>query len=193
MFYTDEKTLKALQKGDVKAFEKIYYLYNGHVFNFIHGMLRESTVAKDLTQDVFVQIWNKRTDIDSANNFEGYLFTVAKNSVYLHLRRKVLFDNYVVKMEPEPEYKEPDVDKILDNKLFEEKITRLIKELPEARRKIFLLYWKSDMNYREIADLLSISDKTVATQVRRTLDFLKDRIGYTAPVLILFILQGLIE
>ena len=61
------------------------------------------------------------------------------------------------------------------------------EELPPARREVFMLYWKSGLNYREIAEQLDISEKTVATQVHRSLDFLRDKLGTIAFSVSLFL------
>ena len=68
-----------------------------------------------------------------------------------------------------------------------EYILKLLEELPPARREVFMLYWKSGLNYREIAEQLDISEKTVATQVHRSLDFLRDKLGTIAFSVSLFL------
>ncbi|MCC8187784.1 MAG: RNA polymerase sigma-70 factor [Bacteroides sp.] len=172
----DQNVLKGLKKGNPHALEKIYLVYNSRVYNFIYSMIKDSVVCKDLTQDVFLQLWNKRGDVDCSGNFNGYLFTIAKNTVYMYLRRELLMQNYLQKMEDEAGQQDLETEQKLDNVFFRENVMTLIEELPEARKNIFLLYWKSEMSYREIAELLSISEKTVATQVRRTLRFLYERL-----------------
>ena len=188
MSHIDEETLKALKRGQVVDFEKIYRLYVGRVYNFIFSMIKDSVVSKDLTQDVFVQIWNKRADIDYTGNFEGYLFTITKNMVYYHIRRELLLQNYISKMKHDTDGRLSDIEKKLDDEFFAENISKFVEELPEARKKIFLLYWKSDMSYKEIAEQLSISEKTVATQVNRSLRFLREKIdGKMLSVILLFL------
>jgi len=189
----DEETMEAFKRGQMKAFEKIYRFYNGRVYNFVYAMLKDSYTSKDLTQDVFVQIWNKRENIDSNNNFDGYIFTVAKNMVYVHIRRELLLQNYINKTESDTNTDTSEIERKLDDKLWEENILKLIEDLPDGRKKVFLLYWKSGMNYKEIADVLSISEKTVATQVRRSLQFLREKIdGDTLAILLIFLSGNLL-
>ena len=69
--------------------------------------------------------------------------------------------------------------------MLEEYILKLIRELPESRRRIFMMYWKEELNYMEIARQLSISEKTVATQVQRSLQFLRSKMRYVALGLLL--------
>lgn len=174
--HIDPKILRELNHGQSEALEKIYLCYNGRIYNFIQGMIRDPAISKDLTQDVFLQVWTKRSGIDPAGNFNGYLFTIARNIVYMYLRRELLFQNYLLDLEEEAAKDDLEAERKLDDALVREQVMKLIEELPEARRNIFLLYWKSEMSYREIADVLSLSEKTVATQVRRSLRFLCERL-----------------
>lgn len=80
-----------------------------------------------------------------------------------------------------------EIDEELDYLFLEEYILKLLEELPPARREVFMLYWKSGLNYREIAEQLDISEKTVATQVHRSLDFLRDKLGTIAFSVSLFL------
>lgn len=190
MEYIDKGTIEAFRDGQISGFEKIYRLFNGRVYNFVFSIIRDSSLAKDLTQDTFLLIWDRRANIDGANNLEGYIFTVAKNAVYQHIRRKLLLQKYINKSETNLEPENTGIEQKLDNKLFEEDVLKLINELPESRKKIFLLFWKSDMSYREIAELLSVSEKTVATQIHRSLQFLREKFGNKTLYIILLFLSG---
>lgn len=192
MGYIDKGTIEAFRNGQISGFEKIYRLFNGRVYNFVFSIIRDSSLAKDLTQDTFLLIWDRRANIDGANNLEGYIFTVAKNAVYQHIRRKLLLQKYINKSETNLEPENAGIEQKLDNKLFEEDVLKLINELPESRKKIFLLFWKSDMSYREIAELLSVSEKTVATQIHRSLQFLREKFGNkTLYIILLFLSENL--
>ena len=116
-------------------------------------------------------------NIDLEGNFDGYLFKISQNMVYHYVRRELLLQNYVDRLANESSDESVEIDEELDYLFLEEYILKLLEELPPARREVFMLYWKSGLNYREIADQLNISEKTVATQVHRSLDFLRDKLG----------------
>ncbi len=157
----------------------MYRAYNARIYNFVLSMTGNAGVAKDITQDIFLQIWEKRLNIDPEGNFDGYLFKISQNMVYHYVRRELLLQNYVDKLSNESSDESVEIDGELDYLFLEEYILKLIEELPPARRG-FMLYWKSGLNYREIAEQLNISEKTVATQVHRSLDFLRDKLGMIA-------------
>lgn len=181
----DDKIIAGLKNGRSRSLETVYRHYGGKVYNFIHAMVKDEDTAKDLAHDVFLHLWERRANIDCSNNFEGYLFKIAQRIVFHHVRRAVLFQHYLDTMLREPadpgaargQVAGAEAEHRLDRLLLEEQIARLVEQLPEARRRIFLLYWKKEMSYREIAALLSISEKTVATQVARSLQFLRSQMG----------------
>ena len=78
----DGHLLIDLKNGDEKAFETLFWKYNEHVYHFIYSLLYEKSMAEDLTQNVFLKIWEKHETIDVEQNFDAYLFTIARNLVY---------------------------------------------------------------------------------------------------------------
>lgn len=179
--------LQLLKVGNKNAFEALYRGYNARIYNFVLSMVSNAGVAKDITQDIFLHIWEKRLNIDLEGNFDGYLFKISQNMVYHYVRRELLLQNYVDRLANESSDESVEIDEELDYLFLEEYILKLLEELPPARREVFMLYWKSGLNYREIADQLNISEKTVATQVHRSLDFLRDKLGIIAFSVSLFL------
>ena len=112
--------------------------------------------------------------------------------VYQTFRKNVVRENYINSLQiQELIVQSNSMEDNIDSDFLEEYIMSLVEALPKSRRDIFLLYWKSGLNYKEIATQLSISDKTVATQVRRSIFYLKEQIGNVAlTILLLMLSQG---
>ena len=87
--------LQLLKEGNKNAFEALYRGYNARIYNFVLSMVSNAGVAKDITQDIFLHIWEKRLNIDLEGNFDGYLFKISQNMVYHYVRRELLLQNYV--------------------------------------------------------------------------------------------------
>lgn len=139
-----------------------------------------------------MQIWDKRENINCDDNFEGYLFRICRNMVYHYIRRELLSQSYLISQDEKSDLAtQNDMDTELDAKFLENYIVELIQELPEARRRVFMMYWKQELNYKEIAGQLSISEKTVATQVQRSLKYLRNRMGNVSfyMLLVVFIIE----
>lgn len=167
------KLLEALKNGDSKAFEAVFRKFNAKVYGFVMATLFDKDLAEDITQSVFLSVWEHRTNIDPGRNFQGYIFTIARNMVYRHTEniiRNRRFEEYIRKSLSE---KSSATEEHIDAALLEDMIMRMIEKLPEARRRIFLMSFRDQMSNREIAEELSLSTKTVETQIRRSTEFLK--------------------
>lgn len=172
----DKKVLQGLRNGKASHFETVYHLYCGWVYNFVYQVTGNIQVAQDITQDVFLQIWNYRRSIDVDKNFEGYLFRIARNEIAHYIRKELKKQVYVRALEEDGADEGCCVETEVDLAVKADYIAQLSEALPDARRQIFTLYWKSGMSYKEIAELLSISPKTVATQVQRSLQYFRSKL-----------------
>lgn len=86
----DGNLLIDLKNGDEKAFETLFWEYNQHVYHFVYSLLYDKSMAADLTQNVFLKIWEKHETIDPEQNFDAYLFTIARNLVYKETENRLL-------------------------------------------------------------------------------------------------------
>lgn len=163
-----------LSKDDEKAFEYIYWKYNSHIYNFANSLLYSEDIAENVTQNVFMKIWEKRHDIDPDQNFNAYLFTIARNMVYKETEQRLMSEQYVDEYENDaPDFS---TEQTLGYHFTDEYYHRLVEELPPARREIFKLSRFKKLSNKEIASLLSISEKTVETQLYRATGFLKQKL-----------------
>jgi len=170
----DSKMLLRLKTGDVGAFEHVFRIFNGKIYHFVQAILFDKSLAEDITQNVFLSLWEHRHEINPEKNFSAYLFTIAKNRVYRETEKRILasgYEEHAKKLHPDDE--DFSTEETIDANLLEETILRLISKLPEARRKIFLLHFTEDLSNKEIAKRLSISEENVEMQLRRSRDYLR--------------------
>ena len=160
--------------GDMKAFESLYKAYAGKVFNYINSFIYDPDLAKDITQNTFLQLWEVRSQLDPNGNIEGYIYSISRNLLFREIRRLNILRNYTDRIKEN-----------LSRDMIEQQILALLAELPEARRRIFLMRWSNGLSNKEIAQKLSISEKTVSTQIHRTIHFLKSKIG---PIFMVFLI-----
>ena len=162
----DGNLLIDLKNGDEKAFETLFWEYNQHVYHFVYSLLYDKS-----------KIWEKHETIDPEQNFDAYLFTIARNLVYKETENRLLSEKLTESLQRQLS----DVDSLMEERIdaesLREYINSLIEELPPSRREIFRLSRHEHLSYREIAERLSISEKTVETQLSRALRFLRDRLS----------------
>lgn len=185
--------LLRLSNDDEKAFEFIYWKYNAHVYNFANSLLYSTKIAQDITQNVFLKIWEKRHEINPEQNFNAYLFTIARNMVYKETEQKLLAEQSLRQLQEEEDVLDMSTIQTLDYHFTEELCRSLVEELPPARREIFKLSRFERLSNKEIALRLSISERTVETQLYRATRFLKRKLlsdEGLGLLILLFIIQS---
>lgn len=176
----EKELIIALKQGNEKAFNILYKQYWKQVYNFCRLYLTNTEEAEEVVQDVFVRLWQSRDFLRENDNFKGLLFIISRNLVFNQTRKSFNHDFYTLSLlealENMPEENSYDIEKELEAKDLSAYIDLLIAELPPQRQKIFHLSRKEHKNYKEIADLMHLSEKTVEHQVSEALKFLRKHI-----------------
>lgn len=170
--------LSRLIEGDSTAFDELYHVYSSHIYYFVYNTLFNKSLAEDITQSCFIKIWEKRAELDLSKNFSSYLYTIAKNLVYRESERQVQDAKYLTfikELEGETTYT---VEDDIHLEFMQKRIHELIEELPPVRKKIFILSRMKGYSNKEIATELSVSERTIETQIYRTLLFLKEKLKH---------------
>lgn len=176
----EKELIIALKQGNEKAFNILYKQYWKQVYNFCRLYLTNMEEAEEVVQDVFVRLWQSRDFLRENDNFKGLLFIISRNLVFNQTRKSFNHDFYTLSLlealENMPEENSYDIEKELEAKDLSAYIDLLIAELPPQRQKIFHLSRKEHKSYKEIADLMHLSEKTVEHQVSEALKFLRKHI-----------------
>lgn len=184
----DPDVLFRLKQGDEKAFEVVYWKYSSWVFNFIQSLLYDKSLAEDLTQTVFLKIWEKRTNIEPELGFDSYLFAIARNLVYKETESRLQSEQVNITLKNRSVEIESLTEENIDADSLKEYIDTLVEQLPPSRKDIFYLSRRQHLSNKEIAIRLSISEKTVETQLYRALRFIKQKLSDDIHLAILIFL-----
>ena len=176
MSILDEKTLiLGLQKGSITVFERIFSLYHKRIYNFCLSLHQSSDCAEETVQKVFVALWEQHEQVDENKPIGPYLYSISRYMIYQNFRKKVYqkaaFDHFILNS---PVTNESTKDEVLFNELVNF-LESQIERLPERQREIFKLSRFKGLTYMKIAEKLNITENTVDTQIRRALDFLRDK------------------
>ncbi|MDO5665547.1 MAG: RNA polymerase sigma-70 factor [Bacteroidia bacterium] len=182
--HIDRNMLLRLKSGNQDAFEFIFNKYYNSIYTFVLNTLYDKLFAEDIAQSVFVILWEQRHTINEEKNIANFLYTIAKNSVYRQTERLLLKLKYE-EHEKESPITRIDIEEDVNSRFLEDILSELIEKLPPARKEIFILSRKKHFTNREIAQQLSISEKTVETQLRRSLIFLKEKMQYYLTLFLL--------
>ncbi|AIM36839.1 hypothetical protein KO02_09110 [Sphingobacterium sp. ML3W] len=157
--YEDKILITRLKNSNIEAFNAIYWKYQSRLYANIYKLLKNSDATKDILQDVFVTLWEKRNDIDSNREIIGWLFTVSYNkSINLlknNIRKSLIFDEYNEDLQVETN------DTVDVEKDHLDLLDKAINQLSPQKRKVFDLCKLQGKTYEETAIELNISKHTV--------------------------------
>lgn len=174
---TDADYIQCLKKDDFTAFDVLFHKYAQSLYAFALSITRDTFAAEDITQLVFLKVWENRFRINEFLSFKSFLFSVAYRETISWLRKenseKRRVDGYaqlVGSLTNETEWS-------VEFSSMELIANRLIEEMPEKRREIFRLSREHGYSNKEIADMLNISVKTVENQMTSALKYLREKLG----------------
>ncbi len=165
--------ISQLVHGDQEAFTSLYHSYVEHVFYFALRYLKTREDAENITQEVFVKIWETRQRIKPEGSFSAYLFTIAKNLIFNINRKKVNEAAYLDHLTRVVSHMDSGTEKALFYRELQEQVDRCVEQLPGQRKRVFVLSRQEGLSHKEISLKLGISEKTVAAHIRLGLQALR--------------------
>jgi|WetSurMetagenome_2_1015567.scaffolds.fasta_scaffold129863_1 RNA polymerase sigma-70 factor, ECF subfamily len=180
-----KELFEKIKSGDEHSFEILFLKYYKPLCTYAFQFVNEIEEAEEVAQDFFVKLWEKRSVIEIDSSLNNYMFRSIKN----HCLNLLLHNN--IKNRYSEKIKETANSSVDSSQFFlepglAEKIERAINLLPKKRKEVFRLSREEGLKYKEIADRLSISVKTVEAQMGLALKFLRDQLSEFDPRLILF-------
>lgn len=179
----DEELLCQVREGDLHAFNVLFHRYYAALCAFaFHYVSMED--AEEICQDLFVWLWNNRTELYFTKSLQAYLFRAVQ------LRSLSRIDKNTAKKRIERLYwqSHPDVEPQVDDYQVEELIIRIreaVDRLPESYREAFVRHRFHGSTYQEIAQQLHVSPKTVDYRIQRALKLLREDLQEYFPLLLL--------
>lgn len=168
--------IEKLHDSDAKAFEEIYRLFHQKIYNFILRYVQDKADAQELTQLFFVRLWVKRNRLSSIKPLESQVYIIARNLVIDEFRKKARANKLKAQLKLNVESSRNITEQAVLYSDLREHLENVIETLPEKRKVIFKLNRQKGLTYREIAEKLSISQKTVEAQMSRALQRIRTKL-----------------
>jgi RNA polymerase sigma-70 factor, ECF subfamily len=172
---TEKELYLRIRQGDKDAFREFYNLHQGPLFSFLRSKGLDSEDAGDLIQQAFLIIWEKRASIDPDRSLRSFLFTTAYNRMLNHFRDKK-------SGEPEFAYKlEHGGQNPHEKTETSEAMKRLqaaLEAMPEKRRCVFELCYLQGFSYKEAAETMNVSPKTIENHMALALKELREALKH---------------
>lgn len=186
MTRSDVQLMLDVKAGDTTSFELLLQRYRSPLINFLYRMVRDREQAEDLAQEVFLRVYRAREEYVPSAKFTTWLFRIATNLALNSVR-----DNRHRKMEVsidapitadaedgdekpfEVADKHPDIEQHLVEEARKKMIRRAIEKLPEKQRAAVLLHKYQELDYGEIAKILSCSESALKSLLFRAYEALR--------------------
>jgi RNA polymerase sigma-70 factor (ECF subfamily) len=173
------------QEITISEFEEFFKAHFRALHSYAITIVRDESVAEEIVQNVFYKIWEKRKTLQINQSIKAYLYQSVYNESLNHLKHakvKKEHQSFVLATSGEAEY---DSSKKLIGKELEEKIIIALNNLPEQCRTIFQMSRFENLKYREIADNLGLSIKTVENQMGKALRIMRTHLADYLPFVVL--------
>lgn len=166
--------LLGIASGDELSYTKLVEKYWQKVLQHALSFVKSYPVAEELTQDIFIQIWEKRNKLSEVNSFENYLFIVSRNLIISHIRKKLTETDSLKDQKLQELFFKPD-----EQYEFQE-LVKILNEgaalLQEPRRSIFLLSRMEGKDTEYISKELGLATRTVRWHLLQALNFLRNHL-----------------
>lgn len=181
---TDEELIRRAKSQDARAFRELMNRYLKIVYSFVYRMVNQSELAEDMTQEIFVKVYQNLGSFDSARPFKPWLMRIASNHTLSALRKKA---NQVVSLDalqddqPAREWagtvdRGSQPEEIIERQDKTARVALAIQEMDPNYRQALLLRFQHDLSYEEIAGAMKVPVNTVRTWLKRGRDKLKQKI-----------------
>lgn len=176
---SDKKLIEKFLAGQDSAFSVLLERHLRAVYNFIYQLIGDRSAIDDITQVAFIKAWKNIRKFDRDKNFKTWLFTIAKNTAYDHIKKKktipfsrfqneegnsVLEEIEEGKILPDEILNRADLARELDEKL---------EKIPVPYKIILILHYKEDLSFQEISQILGKPYNTIKSQHTRALQALR--------------------
>ncbi|MGY0034509.1 RNA polymerase sigma-70 factor [Pedobacter sp. NJ-S-72] len=172
MELTETVTLTAPIEYDDTAFEQLFKAHYKALHIYVNTMIRDDEMAEEIVQNRFMKFWENRALLNIETSVKAYLYKCVHNDTLNFLKHekvKTRYQNFTLHTS---QASEPASHRIELNEL-ESRVHRAMEDLPEQCRLIFHMSRFEELKYREIADQLGLSIKTVESQMGKALRILR--------------------
>lgn len=188
----ERELLELIANGNEKAFKCLFDNYHLKLGGYIFRLTNSYQLSQEIVQDSFLKIWNDRQSLSNVNNFNAYLFTVARNYT-LNVLKQIARERMRKKAWEQDQENELIVlaEELASYKEFAAAMLQAVDQLPPRQKSVFQLSRNKGMSHEQIATQLNVSLETVKKHMVLALKSIRNYINtYSISLLIIF-LHGL--
>ena len=173
----DQQLMQQIKAGDNSAYDTLFRKYYSYLCMVVMRMTHSKEQSEDIVQEVFLEVWRKKEQLDIKSAVKSYLHRSVVNKTLNKIRDKKLeFDQDEEKLNSLPNMQSTPLQKIQGEEL-QSVIKTAFESLPEKCRVVFSMVKYEAMSYKETAEKLEISVKTVENQMSKALRIMREAIN----------------
>ena len=184
--YSDEELMREIKADNMFAFDVLYKKYSKKLYNFGYSILKSQEEAENLIQDVYLNLWENRYQVEKDSSIKYYLFTIAYNSAISIIRKKARESEFIEYLKYLQEINEEPVNMELEYNELTNKLDEIVQALPQRQKEVYLLHRVESLKYNEISERLHISVNTIENHMSRALKTIREKLGNYSLIAILF-------
>ena len=186
ILYSDEELMQEIKADNMFAFDILYKKYCKRVYKFGYSILKSIEETENLTQDVFLNLWENRHKVEKDSSIKSYVFTITYNSAISIIRKKAKESQFVEYLKTLQEINEQPVNVELEYNELTNRLDQIINELPPRQKEVYLLHRVEGLKYIEIAEQLNISINTIENHMSRALKTIREKLGNYSLIAVIF-------
>jgi len=169
----DIALFNSIKNNSETAFKVVYNEYFGQLQQFISRMSQDQDLSEEVVQRTMVKVWEQREKIVLKTSLKAYLYKIAYHEYLMYLRKKSRFPA----IEDATMEAIDEIEDEQENQLLLEKIRQEIDKLPPKCREVFIMSKVRGMKYKEIAEELGISTKTIENHMTKALRSIREALS----------------
>lgn len=159
--YNEQELIQLIAQSDEIAFSKLFDHYRNKIYSVALKLTHSTTVAEEIVQDVFLNIWLRRASLNEIENFSAYLYVIARNETYKILKKIAKNYKLVLITENNTSIVPNNSEENLIDKELTSLLQKAIDRLPSKQKQVYKLIKEGDLKRGEVAELLQIQPETV--------------------------------
>jgi RNA polymerase sigma-70 factor (ECF subfamily) len=178
-------SFKEIKAGDQSAYESLFRACYADLCGFANQFVKDIDAAEDVVQEMFVKLWESRATLSIDRSVNSYLYRAVRNTCLNYLKHQQVKQEHLLHVERSDSATHEDPLSELE---LQQRIDKILDGLPTECRRVFELSRSEGLKYKEIAEKLSISVKTVENQMGKALKRFRTELkDYLLPFLLMVI------
>lgn len=168
---------KKIKDGDIKTFEEVFRQYYTSLYMYAFSIIGKKDASEEIVQELFYVLWKDRETLNVIRSLKNYLYGAVRNQALQYCEHLSVQDRHRERvLSSRSEIREDTPLEQLEYKELENIVNKTLGKLPDRRLRIFRMHRQEGRKYKEIAELLSISVKTVEAEMTKTYQILRQEI-----------------